>query len=137
MFCFQFSLHCYSDELLFPWQKLQFDFHKTMPVIISVEPFKHSLEQRQSHREFKGVKEAERDTKKQGEREKERAWKKKLFWEDWEILWKSKTSVVEFAGVDKDIVVGKIYLTNDCNEEIFVLIKLEREQKWQQIPHIF
>ncbi len=50
-------------------RKLQFDFHKTEAVIISVEPLKHSLEQRQSHREFKGVKEAERDTEKQGGRE--------------------------------------------------------------------
>lgn len=72
MFCFQFPLHCFRDELLFPWQKLQFDFHKTKAVIISVEPLKHSLEQRQSHREFKGVNEAERDTKKQGGRELER-----------------------------------------------------------------
>jgi len=47
--------------------ELLFDFHKTEAVIISVEPLKHSLEQRQSHRKLKGVKEAERDTEKREE----------------------------------------------------------------------
>jgi len=47
--------------------ELLFDFHKTEAVIISVEPLKHSLEQRRSHKKLKGVKEAERDTEKREE----------------------------------------------------------------------